>query len=62
MAIHACGKQKTNVSLKVYVREKIRVLKELGIDVTDSQIDHMMSLKSELHIDNYAHDLIMKRK
>ena len=57
-----CGKQKHNVSLKVYVREKIKILKELDITVTDDQIDYMMSLKNEIQVDNYAHDLIKKRK
>lgn len=60
--IQGCGPQKSNVSLKVYVREKIKILKELGIDVTDDQIEYMESLKNEIRIDNYAHDLITKRK
>lgn len=54
-----CGTRQRKVSLKSYVREKIKVLKELNIALTDGQIKHMQSLKSELQIDNYAHDLIM---
>ena len=46
-------------ALKAYVREKIKVLKELNITLTDGQIKHIQSLKSELQVDNYAHDLIM---
>lgn len=44
-----------------YIIEKIDVLKQLGIMLTKRQIEHMKSLSSEIAIDNYAHDLIMKR-
>jgi hypothetical protein len=44
-----------------YINEKIDVLKQLGIKLTKEQKNHMCSLTSEIAIDNYAHDLIMKR-
>lgn len=43
-----------------YIEEKIRVLKELGIKLNKEQKNHMCSLNSEIAIDNYAHDLIIK--
>ena len=43
-----------------YILEKIKVLKQLGIKLNKEQKDHMYSLKSEIAIDNYAHDLISK--
>lgn len=43
-----------------YITNKIDVLKQLGIGLTKRQIEHMKSLDSEIAIDNYAHDLIVK--
>ncbi len=54
-----CGIRQRKPSLKSYVREKIKVLKELNITLTDGQIKHMQSLKNELQVDNYARDFIM---
>lgn len=48
-------------SLNSYIIEKLRVLRELQITLTYDQLKHMKSLKSEIQVDNYAHDLIMKR-
>ena len=50
------------VTLKQYIREKVRMLrKDFCIDLTDEQIAHMKSLKNEIQVDNYAHDLIFNR-
>ena len=50
------------VTLKQYVKEKIRMLKkDFMIKMTDEQIAHMKSLKNEIQVDNYAHDLIFNR-
>ena len=57
--ITGCGARQHNMSLKSYVREKIKVLKELNITLTDGQIKHMQSLENELQVDNYARDFIM---
>lgn len=43
-----------------YIREKIQVLKELCIKVSKEDIKHMKSLKSEVQIDNFARDIILK--
>lgn len=42
-----------------YVKAKINVFKQLHIPLTKEQIDHMRSLKTEIQVDNYAHDLIV---
>lgn len=50
------------VTLKQYIKEKIRMLKkDFFIKLTDEQIAHMKSLKNEIQVDNYAHDLIFNR-
>ena len=41
-----------------YVKEKIKLLNELGINLNDSQLSHIVSLPNEIQVDNYAHDLI----
>lgn len=46
--------------LKAYIKEKIKILKDLGIAVTDEHKKHMESLKTDLEIDQYAHKLIME--
>lgn len=49
-------------SLKTYRRIKIRMLEEeFYIRLTDSEIDHMNSLTSELEIDAFAHKLILEK-
>ena len=42
-----------------YIKEKIKVFKQLCIPLTKEQIEHMRSLKTEIQVDNYAHDLIV---
>ena len=61
MAYKAAGIRQSQMSLSEYVREKIVVLRHLNIELDDDQIKHMKSLKNELQVDNYAHDLIMKK-
>jgi hypothetical protein len=61
MAYKSAGIRRHKMSLSRYVREKIVVLRQLGIVVDEDQIKHMKSLKNEIQVDNYAHDLIMKR-
>ena len=48
------------LTLEEYIKEKIRVFDQLHIQLTPQQIEHMRSLNSEIAIDNYAHDLIVK--
>lgn len=52
--------EKTVDDLVVYIEEKLEILREMCIFLSREQIAHMYSLTSELEIDNYAHDLIMK--
>lgn len=61
MAYKAAGIRQSQMSLSEYVCEKIVVLRQLNIKLDDDQIKHMKSLKNEIQVDNYAHDLIMKK-
>lgn len=61
MAYESVGLRPHKMSLSAYVREKISVLRQLNIVLDDDQIKHMKSLKNEIQVDNYAHDLIMKK-
>ena len=44
--------------MRTYVKEKVKVCKELGIRFSKEQIEHMHSLKNEIQIDNYTHDFL----
>lgn len=46
--------------LRKYVKEKIKILSELQIELSEEQKEHFKTLKNEIQIDNYAHDLIFK--
>ena len=48
------------VRIKDYIENKIMILRELGIYLTKEQKEHMLSLKSEISVDNYARSLIIK--
>lgn len=48
--------------IKLYIKEKFKVLKELGIVLTETEKNHLKSLTREIDIDNYCHDLIMGRR
>ena len=61
MAYKAAGIRQSQMSLSEYVREKIVVLRQLNIKLDNDKIKHMKSLKNEIQVDNYAHDLIMKK-
>lgn len=61
MAYKAAGIRQSQMSLSEYVCEKIVVLRQLNIKLDDDQIKHMKSLKNEIQVDNYAHDLIIKK-
>ena len=41
-----------------YIKEKIRILGQLGVYLRKEQKEHMSSLKTEIQVDNYAHDLL----
>lgn len=44
--------------MKEYIREKIRILKQFNVKLTDEQLRHIRSLKTEIEVDNFAHDLL----
>ena len=41
-----------------YIKEKVKVLKQLGVRVTDELKLKMLQCRNEIQIDNIAHDLI----
>lgn len=43
------------MTLKQYIKEKIRMLMDdFCIDLSKEEIEHMRSLKTEIEVDNYA--------
>lgn len=44
--------------MKQYIREKISLLKDFGIRLNAEQLQHIRSLKTEIAVDNFAHDLL----
>lgn len=51
---------KQRSSIDKYKTVKKKVLKELGIHLTDKEIAHLDSLETENQIDNFARKLIMR--
>ena len=50
------------VPIKTYINNKIRMLqKDFWMGMTKEEIEHMKSLKTEIDVDHYAYDLIMRR-
>lgn len=46
----------------LYVKEKIKMLKrDFRIRLTDAEVAHIHSLKTEIAVDNFCHALFMKR-
>lgn len=45
--------------LKKYIKTKIKFLKQFGIYPNEKEKEHMYSLKTEVAVDNYVHDLFM---
>lgn len=46
--------------IKSYCKEKRRFLKQFAIYLKDEEFDHMLSLKTEVAIDNYCKSLMDK--
>lgn len=47
------------VPLKVYIKEKLRMLtKDFCLRLSDEEIRHLKSLKTEIDVDHYAHTLL----
>ena len=51
----------SNEDLKAYIRNKIQLIKDFDVKLSFDEKKHIRSLKSEIQVDNYAHDLIRKR-
>ena len=49
-----------NTGIKRLIKEKLKVLKELHIKLTDEEIAYIKSLKTESDLDHYAHTIIMR--
>lgn len=50
----------TAKQIKTYCKEKLRFLKQFAIYPKDEEIEHMMSLKTEIAIDNCCKTLMDK--
>lgn len=48
-------------TLQDYKLEKIDILEEMRIYLKTDEIKHLMSLDSEIAVDQYAHSLIVNR-
>ena len=44
--------------MKAYIKEKISLLRDFGITLNSEQLKHIKSLKTEIAVDNFAHDLL----
>lgn len=55
------GKREVGVSLKAYKREKMRILNQMHIKLSLDEEQHLMGMKREIDVDNFAHRLIMTR-
>ena len=62
MAMAGVGIREHKMSLDAYVREKLAILRELQMQLSLEQLKHLKSLENEIQVDNYVHDLIVKRK
>ena len=50
------------VSIKTYIKQKIRMLqRDFRLHLTEEEINHLQSLKREIDVDHYAHDIIMNK-
>lgn len=50
------------VSIKTYIKHKIRMLqRDFRLHLTEEEINHLQSLKREIDVDHYAHDIIMNK-
>lgn len=44
--------------LDIHIKEKLKVLKQLKIELTYNQLEHMRECKTEFEIDAFYHDII----
>lgn len=48
-------------TMKKYIQEKLKALRELDISLTPNQLTYIWSRKTEFDVDAFAHDLIKGR-
>ena len=51
-----------SMTLKQYIKWKLKVLDELGIELNEEEEAYLRSIKTEYEIDAYAHRLIMNKE
>lgn len=50
------------VTIDEYIEEKIRIIKEeFYIRLTEDEEEHFKTLKTERDVDQYAHDIFMRK-
>lgn len=50
---------RVKITLKAYKKEKIRMLKDFFITLTEDQMERLMQMTKEIEIDNFCKSLIM---
>lgn len=50
-----------NEAIKSYANKKINLLRQFHIKLSVEEKKYMKSLSTKIQIDNYAHDIIMKK-
>lgn len=54
--------EEKEMSIEEYITEKIRMLKDdFFVNLTEVDEMHLKSLKRDIDVDRYAHDLIMNK-
>ena len=48
-------------NVKEYIKEKIKILSDFRIKLSDEEIEHINSLTNEVDVDRFAHRLILER-
>ena len=58
---HALKDYEKPMSLANYVALKVQIMRELGVKPTEKEWDHLMSLDSEIKVDNEVRTILKKR-
>lgn len=48
------------LALKNYILEKLKILKQLGVEMTEDRLAHIWACDSEWSVDRYARKLIIE--
>ena len=60
-SIHYTKGYEKPMSLANYVALKVQIMRELGVKPTEKEWDHLMSLDSEIKVDNEVRTILKKR-